>query len=120
MPLVRFMASTLFLEKLFVHRNARAEFPAFIRTGWQSGRFWTAAGSEAQRRFRTREKLPDEAACPCVRKRCRRYALPAHSKIAGRVLSHFGDKFRFGGGAAVAGARLSQPQHTRIANRHGR
>jgi hypothetical protein len=62
-------------------RRGAGWISCFHEACWQNGRFWTAAGSAAPRRFRTDEKLSDNAASPYARKRCRRSALPAQSKI---------------------------------------
>jgi hypothetical protein len=46
-----------------------------------SASFWTAVASQTRHRFRTGGKLPDGVTFSCARKRRRRCALPAHSKI---------------------------------------
>ena len=62
-------------------------WPNFKIPAAHSARFWTAAGSGAPRRFRAGESYLWFAHAPCVRKRCRRCALPPQSKTLARGLN---------------------------------
>lgn len=47
---------------------------------------WTAVASAERHRFRTREMLPEFEDAPPARKRHRRFALPAQSKVPAPTL----------------------------------